>query len=183
MTPADEATLVAKITDHHSAGMLLRCHHLETVRESAPISAANASLVSQSSITERNDNKSGMAKELRQSVLNRKANLAADNGKDSRHYVFMSAAKAPPSLFKRQFIARTAIARERAGKSQEQMAAELGISQGTYHKYESRSPLPHHLIVSFCTLCKITPEWLYTAAVELPESKPQRRKRRLKKAA
>ena len=50
-----KAVSVAKIGAHHSAGMLSRCHHFETADDLASISAAIASLVSQSSINARNE--------------------------------------------------------------------------------------------------------------------------------
>lgn len=90
----------------------------------------------------------------------------------------MTADRIATSLFKRQFVARTAVARERSGRSQEEMAADLGIGQGTYHKYEKRTPLPHHFIPQFCVLCQVSPEWLYTAAVELRSDPPRRPRRK-----
>ncbi|PPQ42123.1 hypothetical protein CKO39_18205 [Rhodopseudomonas palustris] len=56
------------------------------------------------------------------------------------------------------------------------MADALGVEQSHYAKYETRSPLPHHLIVPFCTLCEITPAWLYSAAITGAERKPRRRR-------
>lgn len=86
----------------------------------------------------------------------------------------MAVGPGPASTFKRQFVARTKLAREKSGRSQEEMAADLGLAQSTYHKYEVRTPLPHHLVLPFCTLCQITPEWLYTAAVRLESAKTRR---------
>lgn len=181
VTPFSRALSVDRTADHHSAGILSLCHHLETTRLPAPTSLESASRESQSSTTERNEVKSDIAPLLRQSVLNCKDVLTADFFDEVRQTVPMIG----NSLFKQQFLARTALARERSGRSQEDMAKDLGISQGTYHKYETRTPLPHSLIPAFCTLCRITMEWLYTAAVELPEPKPRapRRRRKIRKVA
>jgi transcriptional regulator with XRE-family HTH domain len=82
------------------------------------------------------------------------------------------------SEFKRMFLARTAIAREKAGFTQDSMAQALGMEQSKYSKYETRSVLPHKLIIPFCFLCGITPAWLYTAAVEVSQPKPRKSRRR-----
>jgi DNA-binding XRE family transcriptional regulator len=176
VTPAAEARSVARTVDHHSAGTLLRCHHLETAEARAPISAAIASREVQSSMTDRNEVKSDMTEHLRHLVLKRKDNLSADMGITEGHNVLMSR-KPPESEFKRQFLARTAIARDKAGYTQETMAGALGMEQSKYSKYEVRTALPHHLIVQFCSLCEITTAWLYTAAVEVPAAKPRRRRK------
>jgi DNA-binding XRE family transcriptional regulator len=96
--------------------------------------------------------------------------------------VFM--AKDPvASEFKGKFIARTAKAREKAGFSQEKMAADLGVAQSKYHKYESRSLLPHYLLVPFCMLTKVTPEWMYTSAIEAKALPIPRKKKKVRKLA
>lgn len=84
----------------------------------------------------------------------------------------------PDSQFKSLFLARTALAREKAGFTQESMAEALGMEQSKYSKYEVRTELPHHLIVPFCSLCEISMAWLFTAAVEVREPKPRRRRKR-----
>jgi DNA-binding XRE family transcriptional regulator len=125
-----------------------------------------------------------MQSSLRQTVLKSKDILSGDFTILLGHTVPVMGSDQPASEFKRLFVARTKLARERAGKSQEEMAADLGVSQGTYHKYEKRTPLPHSLVLPFCTLCRITPEWLYTAAVELSAAEPRRRRqKRVAKAA
>lgn len=88
------------------------------------------------------------------------------------------------SEFERQWIARTKFAREKSGKSQEEIAANLGIPQPTYGKYETRTMMPHRYVMAFCALCDITPAWMYTAAVEVKAAKPRhRRQKRVTKAA
>lgn len=52
--------------------------------------------------------------------------------------------------FNRLFCAATKRARKKAGYSQAQMAEILGIPRSTYKGYETRSPLPHDLLMRFC---------------------------------
>lgn len=80
--------------------------------------------------------------------------------------------------FKAKFVARTAAARARAGFTQETIAAALGMKQAKYHKYEKRTLLPHVLVMQFCLLCRITPEWLYASAIEVAPTAPKPRKSR-----
>lgn len=127
---------------------------------------------------DRKDTKSVMPEPIRQLVLKRKDNLSADMGIIQGHNVLMS--KAPSdSQFKRQFLARTAFAREKAKFTQETMAAALGIEQSKYSKYEVRTMLPHHLVVPFCSLCEVTQAWLFTAAIEIKETKPRKRRAKI----
>lgn len=161
VTPAAEDFSVINIADHHSAGTLSRCHHLETAGAPAPRSAAIASREGQSSMIDRNEAKSDMPKLLRPIVLKRKDNLSADVGIIRGHNVLMN----DRTSIKEQFLARTAHARETARFSQEEMAEKLGIAQSLYSKYEIRTPLPHDLMLAFCALCDVTPGWMYTAIV------------------
>lgn len=187
VTPASTARGIAKITDHQSAAILFRCHHLLTKREShlrpvAVISSASSSRDGHRSITARNETSSDMQISLRQTVLNCKPILSRDLGIVAGQNVLMSD-KTAASDFKKHFTARTAFAREKAGFTQESMAEALGIKQTKYHKYEARSLMPHYLVPRFCTLCRVTPEWLYTAAVEVPVVVKRRRKAPRRKAA
>lgn len=54
-----------------------------------------------------------------------------------------------PSKFKKAFLSRIKLARDGAGLTQEQMAERLGIQQGKYAKYETRSFMPHELLHKF----------------------------------
>lgn len=63
------------------------------------------------------------------------------------------------------------------------MADALGLEQSHYAKFETRSPMPHHLIIQFCTLCEITPAWLYSAAIPVKQTPPRKRRVRKAKAA
>lgn len=170
----------SKTASHHSAGMLSRCHHLDTAGALAPMSVAMASREGQSSMIDLNE-VSGIQMPIRQLVLKSKDILSEDVRGVFGQNVFMAGRNQSVSDFKKMFIARTAYARERSGKSQDEIAAELGMLQPTYSKYEIRTPLPHHLVMAFCALCDVTPAWLYTAAVPIAAAKPKRT--RTKKAA
>lgn len=181
---------VDRRTDHHSDGIVSRCHHFETADARTPSSEAMASLVVQSSMTERNDVESDMSDQIRQLVLKDKDNLSADGENLQGHNVLMKKPHAV-STFKDQFTARVAYARHKAGYTQVTMAEALGLgaaddpsAQGKYHKYEKRSLMPHHLIPQFCALCDITVGWLYNGPVvarpvekrgRKPKSMPDRR--------
>jgi hypothetical protein len=162
--------------------MLSRCHHLETAGARAPISSAIASLEDQSSMTNRNDFKSGMVDLIRHEVLKHKDNLSGDPSSGERHNVLMKKPNAV-STFKEEFTARVAYARHKAGYTQATMAEALGFgpttdssAQGKYHKYEKRSLMPHHLIPQFCALCEVTVGWLYSGpAVARPVEKRGRK--------
>ena len=41
------------------------------------------------------------------------------------------------------------------------MSKILGIDQGRYKQYETRTPLPHEFIPAFCAATRITEEWLF----------------------
>jgi transcriptional regulator with XRE-family HTH domain len=86
------------------------------------------------------------------------------------------------SEHKQLFMNRVREARERRGLTQDQIAKVLGMHQGTYHKYESRSYLPHDLIERFCLACAIDIDWLFTGQqraasrdnVAVPQQKTQK---------
>lgn len=83
-------------------------------------------------------------------------------------------AKAQPTdaEFREEFIERTKRAREASGYTQEQMAGFLGIDQGRYKQYETRSALPHVFIAKFCLLCRCEVHWLLTGLGKEPEPAP-----------
>ncbi len=95
------------------------------------------------------------------------------------------------SDFKEEFLARTAYARHNAGFTQASIAIEMGLAAeddskaaSAYQKYETRSPLPHHLIPSFCALTNVTIGWLYSGpAVERPVEKRGRKPKTVKRRA
>ena len=146
VTPLDRAISVPITDAHHSAGMALLCHHFETADGLAPISAANASRVGQSSITSRNEFMSDL---LGQSVLNCKANPSCDVAGRSVLQSGMGKTQVDPH-FKAAFTAAIAAAREAKGLTQDQMGRLLGLKQDSYKQYEGRTLMPHELIPSFC---------------------------------
>lgn len=90
--------------------------------------------------------------------------------------------------FKQSFMGRVKQAREARGLNQEDMAMLLGMGQSKYHKYESRSYLPHDLVPQFCVAAGIDMHWLFTGrrrradppetsmAPSKPAAAPRRRK-------
>ena len=159
VTPASFADERFTIADHHSGGMLSRCHHLETTDSPAPISARNASRVGHKSMMERNDLILGMPKRIGHYVLKRKPKASYDNRVPSGHNVLML-------RIRQGIVVRTLEARERAGLTQVQIANALGIPQDTYKNYETIRPLPHELIPLFCGICGIEPSDLYPAVIK-----------------
>lgn len=131
-------------------------------------------------------NESTIPNQIRQIVFKDNTNLSADWENSQGQYVLM---KKPRSVkdFNDQFLARTAYARVAAGKTQAQMAIELGLAepddkdaQSKYQKYETRSTLPHHLIAPFCALVDKTTGWLYSGpAVDRPVEKRGRKRKPL----
>src|ERR1700761_4775427 len=89
--PFPKAVWVANIADHHSAGTLSSCHHLETVEAPAPMSDAMASREGQSSITALKEDKSAIADLIGRSVLGRKPKSSQDAAKSLGHNVLMTA--------------------------------------------------------------------------------------------
>lgn len=178
VSPLPLAVLVSKTADHQSAGMLKRCHHLETCAgvQPPPISAAIASRVGQSSIIERNEVGSVMENTIGQSVLNCKANKSYDCELLFGHKLLMARIDSSTE-FKRAFIARIKAARKAKGATQAQMAEMLGLErQDHYKQYEGRSLLPHHLVLKFCMICDIDPTYLYTGQGRTPVFKQSKRK-------
>lgn len=64
------------------------------------------------------------------------------------------------SDFRLEFIERTKTARTRSGLTQDEMAKLLGLDQGTYKQYETRSLLPHRYIPAFCMITRVSESWL-----------------------
>lgn len=156
VTPASLAAGKETIADHHSGGMLLRCHHFETTQSPAPRSVRNASRVGHSSITVRND-VIDMRDFIGRCVLKRKPQSSLDERVLLGHTVLMVKAKNK----RQQIIERTAILRIRAGVSQQQVADALNIRQDTYKNYETKRPLPQEYVEVFCTVCRIEPNELF----------------------
>src|SRR5689334_15364801 len=146
--PAATATGVRKIASHHSSGMRSRLNHLRAAGKVAPMSAAMASADDQSRITSLKDSMatvlgaSFMESYLGQFVLDYKANLSHDCGE-----VTADNAQMPDRMSETEerlaFVGRVKAARKARFDTQQPMCTILGIEQGTYKQYETRTPLPH----------------------------------------
>jgi hypothetical protein len=78
---------------------------------------------------------------------------------------------------KAAFIGRVRAAREARFPTQKPMLTILGIEQGTYKQYETRTPLPYRFIPKFCAACGVSIEWLLTGEGEGPMVVPLPAKR------
>lgn len=68
-----------------------------------------------------------------------------------------------PAMYKQEFCARTKRFRLRAGHTNRtEFAGLLGISPENYAKYETRTPLPHHLVADFCVITNTHPWELFS---------------------
>ncbi len=183
------ARSVERTADHHSAGIVSRCHHFETVDDRAPVASAMASREGHNSITARKDGISLMPSRLGQLVLNCKDNLALDCKLSIGQNGLMSDS-GTKAEYNQQFITRVKAARIATGKKQWQVAELMGIKQDEYKHYEVSRVIPHHLIGRFCLICSVDPGWLITnrgpkplqpphsvETEEAPIPKPKRAKR------
>lgn len=90
---------------------------------------------------------------------------------------------------KAAFIRRTKLAREARFPTQNPMLVILGVEQGTYKQYETRTPLPHRFIPKFCAATGVSLEWLLTgegrgpAVTPIPQSVPKRATKRHRRTA
>ncbi len=181
-TPAWPARSVAKIGDHQSAGMLLRCHHFETAHTPAPSSDAMLSRDGQSSITARNEVNSDMAAILGPIVLKGKDILSCDCEHPLSHNADME--RMSETEERLAFVRRVRTARMARFDTQKPMITILGLDQGTYKQYETRTPLPHRFIPKFCAATGVEIDWLLTGEGEGPralEPMPVPRKPRTKR--
>lgn len=82
-----------------------------------------------------------------------------------------------PAKYKTAFCQRIANARDSAGFTQETMGKALGIGRDRYAKYETRSLMPHHLLVEFCKLTGHHPWYILTgqASPKSPGTDPSQR--------
>lgn len=79
--------------------------------------------------------------------------------------------KLTPASYRATFYKRVKTARELYTDDYKAMARALGIAEGTYYRYETRTMLPHHLIPLFCQITGVTADWLFkgpSAARALP---------------
>jgi DNA-binding XRE family transcriptional regulator len=98
-----------------------------------------------------------MDQSLRLFVLNGKSIMSSDAALGDGCNVLMG-----KSDFKQSFMGRVRQAREARSLTQEEMATLLDIPQSKYHKYESRSYLPHDLVPRFCLAAGVEEHWLFT---------------------
>lgn len=64
--------------------------------------------------------------------------------------------------FNQRLCARVAELRKAKGWTQDRMAAILGIPLERYKKYETRTPLPHHLISRFADIVDRNADFVLT---------------------
>lgn len=94
------------------------------------------------------------------------------------------------SAYRAGFLGRVRAARELRFGTQEELCEVLGLAQPTYHKYETRSLMPHMLIPRFCLACGVSTDWLIAARGPGPawksreeETKPRQKRPKRRKAA
>lgn len=68
--------------------------------------------------------------------------------------------------YREAFIRRLRVIREAADYTQEEFAAKLGISQGRYKQYETRSLPPLHLVPEICRITGHDPWFVLTGQPE-----------------
>lgn len=165
-----------------------RCHHFDTVEAPAPMSDAIASRDGQSSIMDRNVVSSVMSISLGHTVLKSKANVshALDHGRWNNPDM---AERLTETEEKAAFILRVKKAREARFDTQNPMCTILGIAQGTYKQYETRTPLPHRYIPKFIAATGVSYVWLLTGegdgppVPEFPKQVPKRMGKRPRRKA
>ena len=69
--------------------------------------------------------------------------------------------KMTPATYRIAFYKRVRTARELYTDDYRVMAQALGIAEGTYYRYETRTMLPHHLIPRFCQITGVSADWLF----------------------
>lgn len=179
VTPASRVVLVASTADHHSAGMLSRLRHFETVEYVAPMSHTAASTEGHKSITALNEVGFAIATCLGQSGLKSKANVADDEDKILVKNPGM-ADRMSETEEKLAFIRRVRLARMARFDTQKPICTILGIEQDVYKHYEKRSVLPHRFIPKFIAATGVDYDWLLAGegkgpAVEnIPKHVPRR---------
>ncbi len=185
--PDLRATAVPRIEAHHSDGILSRRRHLETIEYVAPMSDTAASMEGHRSITALNEIGFDIESCLGQIGLDGKANVADDcdgAGVDNPAMVD----RMSETEEKLAFIRRVKQARMARFATQKPICTILGIDQGVYKHYETRSPLPYRFIPKFIAATGVEYEWLLTGdgqgpvTVAIPAA-PRRRRTPRQKAA
>jgi transcriptional regulator with XRE-family HTH domain len=73
-----------------------------------------------------------------------------------------------PAQHKKGILERTKFLREQSGLTREEIVREFAAHAGafisieTYKKYETRTPIPHSLIIAFCEIVGGDPYFLLT---------------------
>lgn len=185
-TPAAIAFSVERTRGHHFEGMLSRLNHLITAQFPAPTSAAIASLDSQRSMTERNEEgaESDMPQSLGQFVPNCKAVMSHDLGEAPGHSVPMSdqPEKMAESAWREAFSRR--LRQIQGNRTQDQMAGLLGISRDTWNKCLNRnSAFPIRLLPKLAAIGEMSVQDLIavekasSTSISQPKTRAPRRKR------
>jgi hypothetical protein len=97
-----------------------------------------------------------------------KANVSCDRERTVWDNVSM--ARMSETEERLSFVRRVKQAREAAFDTQKPMMTILGVEQGTYKQYETRTPLPHRFIPKFCAATKVSMEWLLTGEGQGPSA-------------
>jgi hypothetical protein len=111
-----------------------------------------------------------MAQSVGPQVLNVKANTSYDESVDFSENPAMD--RMSETEERAAFIGRVRAAREARFPTQKPICTILGIDQGTYKQYESRTVLPHRFIPKFCAACGVTLDWLLTGEGAGPNAVP-----------
>lgn len=192
MIPTSRALGEAKSDAHQSSGMRSRCPHLRAAAIGAPSSEAIAPGVGQSLTIARNELigdvvASDMSLTLGQVVLKSKAVLSHELGGQVGDNPDMPD-RMSETEEKLAFINRVKMAREARYPTQRPMLTILGLDQGTYKQYETRTPLPMRYLPKFCAATGVTLEWLLTGEGEgvaepAPVQKPVHMRKKRRRAA
>lgn len=70
-----------------------------------------------------------------------------------------------PAEFRKAFVGRVRQIRESLGWSRQEAAELMGVSLDSWTKYETRTPLPHHLIPRFCRATRVDVWYLFTGEI------------------
>lgn len=163
----------------YSGGMRPRCAHLLTAEAEMSCPAALKSSDTASRVGHRSKiarGVSNMPPSLGPYVLNVKANVSCDESVAIWDTLVMD--RMSETEEKAAFISRVRAAREARFPTQKPMLTILGIDQGTYKQYETRTPLPHRFIPKFCAACGVSMEWLLTGEGPGPMAVPLPPKRK-----
>lgn len=161
--------------------MLPRCDHFLIAETVAPMSDASASCDGHRASKSLGDS-AGIDSRLGRFVLNDKAKVSYDYGGTPEDNAVM-ADRMSDTEEKLAFIRRTRLAREARFDRQKPMYKLLGIDQGLYKQYETRTPLPHRFIPRFCLIAGVDLEWLLTGEGKGPgglKAMPERKTKAVK---